>query len=196
MTCSAHFRGVLEYLDEIAIPYELDHRLVRGLDYYSRTVFEIYASGKEAEIGALAAGGRYDYLMETIGGHLTPAVGFASGIERVIAVMRAKEIAANGVSGRKERRVFVAHAGELAKKKAFALLKQLRDAGIASSEALAKESLGAQLKAADKEGLHIALILGQKEIYEGTVILRDLANGMQEAIMNDKLIAEIKKRFK
>ena len=64
------------------------------------------------------------------------------------------------------------------------------------SEALAKESLGAQLKAADKEGLHIALILGQKEIYEGTVILRDLANGMQEAIMNDKLIAEIKKRFK
>ena len=196
VTCSAHFRGVLEYLDEIAIPYELDHRLVRGLDYYSRTVFEIYASGKEAEIGALAAGGRYDYLMETIGGHLTPAVGFASGIERVIAVMRAKEIAANGVSGRKERRVFVAHAGELAKKKAFALLKQLRDAGIASSEALAKESLGAQLTAADKEGLHIALILGQKEIYEGTVILRDLANGMQEAIMNDKLIAEIKKRFK
>jgi histidyl-tRNA synthetase len=207
VTCSAHFRGVLEYLDETAIPYELDHRLVRGLDYYSRTVFEIYAGGKEAEIGAIAAGGRYDYLMETIGGHLTPAVGFASGLERVIAVMKAREAgksgsanaAANTVSesgARKERRVFVAHAGELAKKKAFALLKRLREEGIAVSEALAKESLGAQLKTADKEGLTIALILGQKEIYEDTVIVRDLANGLQEAVSNEKLIAEIKKRFK
>lgn len=206
VTCSAHFRGVLEYLDETGIAYELDHRLVRGLDYYCRTVFEIYTGGKEAEIGALAAGGRYDYLMETIGGHLTPAVGFASGVERLISVVKAREEAVKGntpsgasganANGRKERRVFVAHAGELAKKKAFALLKQLRGEGVAVSEALAKESLGAQLKAADKEGLHIALILGQKEIYENTVIVRDLANGLQEAVANDKLVAEIKKRFK
>ena len=197
VTCSAHFRAVLEYLDEIAIPYELDHRLVRGLDYYSRTVFEIFAGGKEADIGALAAGGRYDYLMETIGGHLTPAIGFASGVERIIAVMKAREIAPNGgAAARKERRVFVAHAGEMAKKKAFALLRLLRGEGIAVSEALAKESLGAQLKAADKEGLNIALILGQKEIYEESVIIRDLANGSQEAVANDKLVAEIKRRLK
>jgi histidyl-tRNA synthetase len=195
--CSAHFRAVLEYLDEIAIPYELDHRLVRGLDYYSRTVFEIYAGGKEADIGAVASGGRYDYLMETIGGHLTPAIGFAGGVERLIAVMKAREIAPNGgTAAHKERRVFVAHAGDLAKKKAFALLKRLREEGIAVSEALAKESLGAQLKAADKEGLNIALILGQKEIYEDTVIVRDLANGLQEAVSNEKLIAEVKKRLK
>ena len=90
--CTEHFKSVLEYLEEVAIPYELDNHLVRGLDYYSRTVFEMYADGKEAEIGALPAGGRYDYLMETIGGHLTPAVGGACGVERLIAVMKAKEI--------------------------------------------------------------------------------------------------------
>jgi histidyl-tRNA synthetase len=191
--CSAHFRGVLEYLDEIAIPYELDQHLVRGLDYYSRTVFEIYAGGKEEEIGAIAAGGRYDYLMETIGGHATPAVGFACGIERVITVMKSKEIMP---PARREKRVFVAHAGELAKKKAFGLLKLLRSEGIPAGESLAKESLGAQLKAADREGINFALILGQKEIYEGTTIVRDLASGAQEAIPNEKLIAEIKKRLK
>jgi histidyl-tRNA synthetase len=193
VTCSAHFKAVLEYLDEAGVAYELDHRLVRGLDYYSRTVFEIYAGGAEAEIGALAAGGRYDYLMETIGGHLTPAVGAACGIERVIAVMKAKSLQ---FSTRKEKRVFVVHAGDLAKQKAFALLKRLRGEGILVSEALARESLGAQLKAADKEGVNLALILGQKEIYEGTVIVRDLANGLQEAVPNEKLVGEIKKRLK
>jgi histidyl-tRNA synthetase len=193
VTCSAHFRGVLEYLDITNIPYELDHRLVRGLDYYSRTVFEIFATGKEAEIGAIAAGGRYDYLMETIGGHLTPAMGFACGVERLIAVMKSKEIV---IPAKKEKRVFVAHAGELAKQKAFGLLELLRSEGVAVSEALAKESLGAQLKSADKEGVTLALILGQKEIYENTVIVRDLANGLQEAVPMEKLIAEIKKRLK
>jgi histidyl-tRNA synthetase len=153
----------------------------------------MYAGGAEAELGALAAGGRYDYLMETIGGHLTPAVGGACGVERVVAAMKAKQLQ---FPIRKEKRVFVAHAGDLAKQKAFALLKRLRDEGILVAEALAKDSLGAQLKAADKEGIHLALILGQKEIYEDTVIVRDLANGLQEAVPNEKLVAEIKKRLK
>ncbi len=125
--CTEHFKSVLEYLEEIAIPYELDNHLVRGLDYYSRTVFEMYADGKEAEIGALPAGGRYDYLMEMIGGHLTPAVGAACGVERLIAVMKAKEIA---LPMRTQKKVFLAHAGDLAKQKAFALLKDLRARGI------------------------------------------------------------------
>ncbi len=193
VTCSAHFKEVLEYLDEVTIPYELDNRLVRGLDYYSRTVFEIYAEGKEAEIGALPAGGRYDYLMEMIGGSLTPAVGAACGVERLIAVMKAKEIA---IAPKNGKRVFLAHAGELAKKKAFALLKELRSRGIIVSEALARESLAAQLKVADKEGIPVALILGQKEIYEKSVIVRDLRSGVQEAVLIEKLPEEIKKRFK
>ncbi len=191
--CSAHFKSVLEYLDEVNIPYELDHHLVRGLDYYSRTVFEMYAEGNEAQIGALPAGGRYDYLMETIGGHLTPAVGGACGVERLIAVMRAKEIAISGKSG---KRVFLAHAGDLAKKKAFAILKDLRGRGFLVAESLSKESLAAQLKVADREGIALALILGQKEIYENSIIVRDLTNGLQEAVPLEKLVEEIKKRQK
>ncbi len=193
VTCSAHFKSVLEYLDEVRIPYELDNHLVRGLDYYSRTVFEMYAEGNEAQIGALPAGGRYDYLMETIGGHLTPAVGAACGVERLIAVMRAKEIAMPGKSG---KRVFLAHAGDQAKKKAFAILKDLRARGFLVAESLSKESLAAQLKVANKEGIALALILGQKEIYENSIIIRDLMNGLQEAVPLEKLAEEIKKRQK
>ncbi len=193
VTCSGHFKSVLEYLDEITIPYELDNHLVRGLDYYSRTVFEIYAEGKESEIGAMVAGGRYDYLMEMIGGSLTPAIGAAGGVERLIAVMKAKEI---NPPSKVSKRVFLAHAGDLAKKKAFALLKDLRSWGFTVSEALARESLKAQLKAADKEGIGLALILGQKEIYENSVIVRDLVSGVQEAVLLEKLQEEIKKRLK
>jgi histidyl-tRNA synthetase len=210
--CSNHFKEVLEYLDEIKIPYSLDPHLVRGLDYYSRTVFEMYAEGAEEEIGALAAGGRYDYLMETIGGHVTPAVGGASGVERLIAVMRAREVAAaegaerghrggNGSSGNggkaaaNSKKVFLAHAGDLAKKKSFVLLQSLREKGILVAEALSKESLSAQLKVANKEGITIALILGQKEIYENSVIIRDLTNGVQEAVSLDKLVDELKRRL-
>ncbi len=192
VSCSAHFKSVIEYLDEVGISYVIDHYLVRGLDYYNRTVFEIFADGKEEEIGAIVAGGRYDYLMETIGGHLTPAVGAAAGIERLIAVMKAKEIA---IPRKPSKKIFLAHAGAPAKKKAFALLKDLRAQGITVMEALTKESLSAQLKIANKEKIGLALILGQKEIFEKSVILRDLAAGAQETVPLEKIAAEIKKRL-
>jgi histidyl-tRNA synthetase len=192
VTCSAHFKGVLEYLEEAKISYVIENTLVRGLDYYSRTVFEIEAEGEEASLGSLMGGGRYDYLMEMIGGHVTPALGFAAGAERLIAVMKAR---GTEFPERRGRKVFVAHAGELAKKKAFALVRSLRNQGIGAHEALAKESLSAQLKTADKEGLNLALILGQKEIYEDSIIFRDLKNGTQESIPMAKLVAEIKKRL-
>ncbi len=131
--------------------------------------------------------------METIGGQLTPAVGAACGVERLIAVMKAKEIA---LPMRTLKRVFLAHAGDLAKQKAFGILKVLRSHGILVSESLAKESLGNQLKVADKEGIGLALILGQKEIYEKGIIIRDLKTGLQEAISQEKLIDEVKKRLK
>ncbi len=191
--CMAHFKAVLEYMEEIGVTYEIDHHLVRGLDYYNRTVFEIFADGKEAEIGALAGGGRYDYLMEMIGGHLTPALGGAAGVERIIAVMRAREIVPNG---RAQKKVFLTHAGDTAKKKAFSLLHDLRKAGISVSESLAKESLNGQLRSADKEGIGLALILGQKEIYEQSIIIRDLRTGLQESVLLEKLVDEIKKRLK
>ena len=191
-TCTEHFKAVLEYLEEVGIGYELDHQLVRGLDYYDRTVFEMFADGAEEAIGALVGGGRYDYLMEMIGGHLTPAVGASSGVERLIAVMKAREI---GPASRVQKRIFLVHAGDLAKRKAFGLLALLRKQGIAVSESLSKESLSAQLKAADKEGTGLALILGQKEIYEKSVIVRDLRSGTQEAVAQERIVEEIKKRL-
>lgn len=193
VTCGHHFKEVLEYLDELKTPYVLDNQLVRGLDYYSRTVFEIFAEGHGSEVGALPAGGRYDYLMEFLGGHTTPAVGGACGVERLIAVMKAREITP---SAKSPKRIFVAHAGELAKKKALVLLDSLRAEGILVSEALAKESLAAQLKAANKEGAPLVLIVGQKEIYESSVIVRDMRTGLQESVSLDKIAAEVKKRIK
>lgn len=190
VTCSAHFKSVLEYLDEIRVSYVLDNRLVRGLDYYSRTVFEVFSDVED--LGALGGGGRYDYLMETIGGRLTPAVGFASSAERLIAAVKAKGIV---IFGKPQKKVFLAHAGEPAKKKAFSLLHDLRRQGIMVVESLAKESLAAQLKVANKEKIGLALILGQKEIFEHSVIVRDLTAGSQETIPFEKLLGEIKKRL-
>ncbi len=192
-TCGKHFKEVLEYLDELDISYTLDNQLVRGLDYYSRTVFEIYADGIGNEVGALPAGGRYDYLMEFLGGHLTPAVGAACGVERLIAVMKLREIS---LQPKIVKRVFLAHAGDLAKRKSLKLIKNLEAQGIFVSEALSKESLRAQLKSADKEGITLALILGQKEVYESSVIIRDMRTGLQEPVALDKLVDEIKKRSK
>ncbi len=193
VTCSKHFKEVLEHLDELGIPYALDNHLVRGLDYYNRTVFEIYAEGAGSEVGALLGGGRYDYLMEFLGGHLTPSVGGASGIERLIAVMKARGLL---IPQKAVKRVFLVHAGYSAKKKALKLMKNLIAAGIPVSQALAKESLKAQLKSADKEGLSLALILGQKEIYESSVIIRDMRTGLQETVHLDKIVEEIKKRWR
>jgi len=191
--CKAHFRAILEYLEEVGASYEIDSHLVRGLDYYNRTVFEFFADGKEAEIGALGGGGRYDYLMEMIGGHALPALGFALGAERLIDVMKAKEIA---VPPKPQKRVFLAHAGTLAKKNAFVLREKLLASGIGVAEALSRESLGAQFKVAEKEGLSLALILGQKEVYEKSVIVRDLAAGTQESVLIEKVVDDLKRRLK
>lgn len=191
-SCSGHFKGVLEYLDELKISYVLDNNLVRGLDYYSRTVFEYFTEAEGGEVGAIAAGGRFDYLAESLGGHATPAVGCAASVERILSVIKAQNIT---FLAKTKKIVFVAHAGELAKKKSLRFIEELRQSGVHVKEALAKESLKAQLKTADKEGSRIALIFGQKEIYEGTVIVRDLVNGLQETVTLDRIVEEIKKRI-
>ena len=193
VNCSGHLKGVLEYLDELALAYEMDNHLVRGLDYYSRTVFEFYADGPGADVGALAAGGRYDYLMEMLGGRATPAVGGAGGIERLVAVMKAQEVK---ITLPPRRRVFLVHVGELAKRKSLGVIELLRAAGIQVGETLGRESLKAQLKFADKEGIGLALIFGQREIFENSIILRDLKSSLQETVPLPRMVEEIKKRLK
>jgi len=189
VNCRNHFKGVLEFLDEIGLPYELNSYLVRGLDYYNRTVFEFF--GEEGKI-ALAGGGRYDYLAELLGSRNVPAVGAAIGLERIIELMKIREPAL--APKRAKLKIFVIHVGGLAKRRAFYLIEKFREAGLKLDEALGKDSLQAQLKAADKEGADIALIVGQKEVYEETAIVRDMKSGEQETIPLKKLIEEMKKR--
>ncbi len=191
--CNSHFKSVLEYLEELNLPYLVDNTLVRGLDYYNRTVFEFFVEGSGSEVGALAGGGRYDYLVEMLGGRLTPAVGGAVGIERLIAVMKARGIEA---SKQPAKKVFIIHVGELAKKKSLNLLEALRNAGISASEALSRDSLKTQLRLADREGVKIALIFGQKEIFENSIIIRDFETHLQETVPMDKIVEEVKVRLK
>jgi len=193
VTCSTHLKTTLEYLDELQISYMLDNSLVRGLDYYSRTVFEFFVEGEGAEAGAVAGGGRYDYLAEQLGARPTPGVGGAAGVERLIFVMKAQGAA---LPEKRSKKIFMIHVGELAKKKSLRIIEELRRSGIQVIEALSKESLKAQLKAADREGVPLAIILGQKEIFEESVIIRDLKSSLQETIQFGKMVEEVKKRLK
>ncbi len=185
--CAAHFKEVMEYLDELGIPCTLNPYLVRGLDYYNRTVFEFVH-----DIGSLAGGGRYDYLFETLGAKPTPAVGWGMGVERIADALGERY----QVPGKKLRPVFVAHAGEKARSCALALAELLIGAGIPVRDALAKDSLKAQLKVADKEGCPLAVIVGQKEAFDKTAIIRDFRTGLQEPFPLARIADEVKKRLK
>jgi len=191
--CHDHFKSVLEYLDELELPYTLNPRLVRGLDYYTRTVFEIWPQGEENFRGSLAGGGRYDDLVEILGGSSTPAIGSAIGIERVIEELKVQEIRP---SVSPQPKVFLVQLGELARKKSLKLFSELIEAGIQAAESFSKHSIKSQLKLADKLGAKIALILGQKEALDETIIIRDMKSGMQEIVNFKKVIKELKKRIK
>jgi histidyl-tRNA synthetase len=190
--CQKHFAGVLEYLDDLGVSYEINHRLVRGLDYYTRTVFELYG-GREGAQSALGGGGRYDALLEQLGGQPTPAVGFASGIERVILEL---EAAGDLPPEPRGADVYVASLGESARLEAFRLIEELLDSGIATSGVVDRDSIGSQLARADKLGVRYAVIIGQKEVKEGTVLLRDMASGAQETIKATSIVKELSGRVK
>jgi len=193
-TCHQHFKEVLEFLDEIELPYHLNPYLVRGLDYYTRTVFEIYDGQERGRaLGALAGGGRYDALIKILGGTDTPACGAAGGIERIISLMKEKAII---LKKEKVPQIFLSQLGNLAKRKSLKLIEDFRREGILISESLGRNSLKVQLQIADKIGAKYTLILGQKEALEGTIIIRDMVNGRQETVKFEKLVKEMKKRLK
>ena len=192
--CHSHFKEVLEFLDEIELPYHLNPYLVRGLDYYTKTVFEIYEESEEGRAqGALTGGGRYDALVKLLGGKDTPAVGASTGIERIITAMKAKAIRLPQGSLPK---IYLAQLGTLAKRKSLRLLEDFRKAKIQVSESFGRDSLKAQLARADKAEVKYTLILGQKEALEGTIIIRDMETGRQETIKTEKVVREIKKKLK
>ena len=184
----------MEFLDELELPYRLNSYLVRGLDYYTKTVFEIISEdGAPKEIGTLVGGGRYDALVKLLGGKETPTVGGAGGIERIIEIMKEKEIK---FREKAEPQIFLAQLGNLAKRKSLKFVESFREEKIPIAESLGRDSLKAQLKKADKIGVKYTLILGQKEALEGTIIIRDMVSGRQETVKLEKVVKEIEKRLK
>jgi histidyl-tRNA synthetase len=191
--CKKDFMQVLEYLDDMSIEYVLDVRLVRGLDYYNRTTFEVYLKETEGESSiALLGGGRFDGLMEILGGRPTPAAGLAIGMERVINKLREIKPELRSLEGVD---VFVAQLGSEARKESFKLYEKLIVEGIRVGENFSKDGLKSQLEKADSLRAKICLILGQKELMDHTIIIRDMSSGIQEIINYDKAVSEVKKRI-
>ena len=184
---------VIEYLDELDIPYVLNPYLVRGLDYYTKTVFEIWPSEvQEGSQSALGGGGRYDGLIELLGGRSTPAAGFSIGVERTILQLKEKGIE---IPNETSAEVFLAQIGDSAKIKSMILFEKLRQANVRVSESFSKDSLKAQLELANKLKVKYALILGQKEVIDGTILIRDMESGVQEIVDFNKTVPELKKKL-
>ncbi|MGD0576473.1 MAG: histidine--tRNA ligase [Candidatus Staskawiczbacteria bacterium] len=199
--CHAHFKQVLEFLDELELPYTLNPYLVRGLDYYTKTVFEIVEKSEDGNnLGTLIGGGRYDNLAKMLGGHDSPACGCAGGIERIITLMKDREAKKpslqNDPKGTPEAKIFLAQLGQLAKRKSMKLFEEFRAAKIPVSESFSKDSLKAQLRTANKLGIRWVLIFGQKEALEDFITLRDMDTGVQKEIKLDKVVEEMKNKIK
>ena len=185
--CRGHFEQVQSLLTEAGVEFELDPRLVRGLDYYTKTAFEI----KYAPLGAqsaVAGGGRYDGLIEEMGGNPTPAVGFATGLERVLLALEKQGLLPET---KKQTDAFVVALGEAAQKPAFRLLQELRGAGLKALMDYAGRSMKAQMKQAGKAGARFALILGEDEIKENAVMLKDMEKSQQQKVSLDEVIDQI-----
>ncbi len=189
-----HFAKFIAYLDELGIAYRKDPSLVRGLDYYTRTVFEIFVDGGESgKRRSLGGGGRYDDLIKSLGGEETPVIGFGIGIDRVILEM--KRVKAKSYELPRPR-VFLAQLGDLAKKKSLVIFAELQRAGILTSESFGRGNLRAQLRKAERAGVDVAIIIGQKEALDDTVIVKDMTSGSQETVPHAKMTVTVKRILK
>lgn len=186
--CSDHFARLKEHLANAGISFQHDPRLVRGLDYYTKTAFEIKYPPLGAQ-SAVAGGGRYDGLIEEMGGNPTPAVGFATGLERLLLALESQNLLPE-----KNRSVdaYVVALGEAAQSEGFKLLNNLRRAGLSAAMDFAGRSMKAQMKQANKLGARYALILGDDEIAEGAVMLRSMSDSQQEKVALAEVIEKIK----
>jgi histidyl-tRNA synthetase len=182
--CEAHFSALKSYLNKLAISYFINHRLVRGLDYYNRTVFEIRPPNEGSQ-SALGGGGRYDTLIEQIGGKPTPALGFGCGIERIIANLKMQNIDIPDLPG---PNVYVASLGPEAKIEAFKMTAELRRRGIAALIAAGERSLKAQLKQANSFSVDHVVIIGEEELRSGKVVLRSMKTSQQQTVASGELI--------
>jgi histidyl-tRNA synthetase len=176
--CAEHLHTLREYLDLLDRRYAINHRLVRGLDYYTKTVFEVWAAGIGAQ-AAVCGGGRYDGLIELLGGPPTPGVGVAVGLERIILVMKGLDVE---VPSLPTPRVFVAHLGSRAKREALRLVHALRQADVGAWLSYGERGLKSQLREAGKRGVRYAVILGEDELATGAATVRDMDAGEQVSV--------------
>ncbi|MFA6666318.1 MAG: histidine--tRNA ligase [Armatimonadota bacterium] len=175
--CSAHLASVLKYLDLAGIKYTLDPRLVRGFDYYTKTAFEVQSSRLGAQ-SAVLGGGRYDGLVEEMGGAKTPAVGFGSGIERTLAIMEAEGVQFPPAC---HPRVFIVTLGDAPRAAGVQLLLELRRLSVAAEMDYAGKSMKAQMRSADRSGAEIAVIIGDDELAKGEVKTRNMQTREESA---------------
>lgn len=185
--CQEHFAKLQQHLTNAGVKFQLDPRLVRGLDYYTKTAFEIKYPPLGAQ-SAVAGGGRYDGLIEEMGGNPTPAVGFATGLERLLLALESQNLLPE-----KNRSVdaYVVALGEKAQVEAFKLLNQLRKAGKSAAMDYAGRSMKAQMKQANKLNAKYAIIMGDDEIAEGAVMLRSMSDSQQEKVAAADVLAKL-----
>jgi histidyl-tRNA synthetase len=185
--CREHFGQLKQYLEIAGIPYTVSHRLVRGLDYYTRTVFEIQPEnlGSQSTIGG---GGRYDRLIEEIGGRGTQAIGFATGIERIILNMKQQGVPVPPMAS---PLAILAYTGDAARHEAVRVSSELSTAGLGSLVAGEGKSLKAQMRQANNLGIPLAIIIGPDELSSGMVTVRNLADGSQKAVSRECVVKEV-----
>ena len=188
--CKAHFEKVCAYLESVGIHYQIDTTLVRGLDYYTQTAFEVVMNKVGSQQNAICGGGRYNKLVSQIGGDDIPGMGFAAGMERVLLTVEEEGIqlpVPNAID------VYVAPLGEAAKAVCFKLVHSLRQRGLIVETDYLSKSMKAQMKTADKNNARYTVIIGDDELAKGEATVRDMAASSQENVPLDKILDYIKK---
>ena len=182
--CGEHWQSLQRYLDLVSLPYRLEHRLVRGLDYYTRTVFEIQPE-QEGGQSTICGGGRYDALMEQLGGRPTPGIGFAAGMERMVLNLKRQEVDVPEEPGPS---YMVVSTGHGARETAVRIATEMRKTGVGSVLGNAARSLKGQLRQANAMGFRYVVIVGEEELQRGEVTLRDMVEGGQEMVPVERFL--------
>jgi histidyl-tRNA synthetase len=190
--CAAHLAQLRTFLDALGRPYTINHRLVRGLDYYTKTVFEVWAEGIGAQ-NAVCGGGRYDGLVEELGGEPTPGIGFGSGMERLVLAMKEQGVQVPELA---TPQVAVIYRGEAPKSKALQVLNALRQADVRATLAFGDRSFKAQFRHADRENARYALVIGDDELERGEISLQDMqTDAPREAVRLDQVVEIVRQRL-
>ncbi len=185
--CGDHWERLRRYLSALEIPYTVDHRLVRGLDYYTRTVFEIVPPGAGSQ-GTILGGGRYDGLIEQLGGRPTPGVGFATGMERLILNIQSQGV---GVAEEERPHYYIAALGEEALESALELGAGMRKAGVGAIQGAWSRSLRGQMRNANALKASTVIIIGEDEVKAGTVAVREMSTKQQRVVAREDFLREL-----